>query len=102
MDLSIVVPLYNEEESLKELHDWIVRVTGAHGLSYEIIFVDDGSTDKSWAVINQLREEDPNVVGVKFRRNFGKSAALDKGFDLASGWMLTCRIAPMKFPTFTT
>ncbi len=85
MDLSIVIPLFNEEESLKELHDWIVRVSNANDLSYEIIFVDDGSTDSSWKVIMELQESDQHVIGVKFRRNFGKSAALDKGFDMASG-----------------
>ncbi len=85
MDVSIVIPLYNEEESLPELHDWIVRVMNQEGLSYEIIFVDDGSKDDSWKVIESLREKDSNVKAIKFQRNYGKSAALQKGFEVAQG-----------------
>lgn len=85
MDLSIVIPLYNEEESLPELEAWIRRVMEAHNFSYELIFVDDGSRDGSWAVVEQLAEENSNVRGVKFRRNYGKSAALNRGFEATSG-----------------
>ncbi|MBE0641911.1 MAG: glycosyltransferase, partial [Bacteroidales bacterium] len=85
MDISILVPLYNEEESLPELAAWIRRVMLANGFSYEVVFVDDGSTDESWAVIQQLREQDANLKGIRFRRNYGKSAALNKGFEKVEG-----------------
>jgi glycosyltransferase involved in cell wall biosynthesis len=85
MDLSIVVPLYNEEESLPELADWIRKVVSYNHWSYEIIFVDDGSNDSSWEVIQQLRINDNNVRGIRFQRNYGKSAALNEGFKAAQG-----------------
>lgn len=85
MDISVIIPLYNEEESLRELYDWIKRVMEANGFSYEVIFVNDGSTDRSWGVIEQLRAEDKRVRGIKFRRNYGKSPALYCGFELAEG-----------------
>jgi len=85
MDISVVIPLYNEEESLPELHSWIKRVMEKNGFSYEIIFVDDGSNDNSWKVIEDLAEKDKNVRGIKFRRNYGKSAALHTGFSEAQG-----------------
>jgi glycosyltransferase involved in cell wall biosynthesis len=85
MDISIVIPLYNEEESLPELSAWIRRVMQANGFSYEVVFVDDGSTDASWAVINELRKQDANLKGIRFRRNYGKSAALNKGFEMVQG-----------------
>ena len=85
MDISIVVPLYNEEESLPELHAWIERVMNAHGFSYEIIFVNDGSTDRSWQVIEELSKQSDKVKGIKFRRNYGKSPALYCGFKRAQG-----------------
>ena len=85
MDISLVIPLYNEDESIKELYDWIVRVAKANSLTYEIIFVNDGSTDNSWKVIEGLSEKDSNVHGIKFRRNYGKSAALYCGFKKAQG-----------------
>jgi glycosyltransferase involved in cell wall biosynthesis len=85
MDISVVVPLYNEFESLPELHDWIVRVMQANNFTYEIVFVDDGSKDGSWKVIEQLSEKNPNVQGIKFRRNYGKSAALNSGFEITRG-----------------
>ncbi len=85
LDLSIVVPLLNEEESLGELEAWISRVTEANKISYEIVFIDDGSTDKSWEVIEQLKEKNPNIVAIKFRRNYGKSAALNEGFQITRG-----------------
>jgi glycosyltransferase involved in cell wall biosynthesis len=85
MDLSIVIPLYNEEESIPELVSWIGRVIRGMGCSYEIIVVDDGSTDSSWKVINRLAASDPAVKAIKFRRNYGKSAALFSGFEESSG-----------------
>lgn len=85
MDISLVIPLYNEDESIKELYDWIVRVAKNNSLTYEIIFVNDGSTDNSWKVIEELSEKDTNVHGIKFRRNYGKSAALYCGFKKAHG-----------------
>jgi glycosyltransferase involved in cell wall biosynthesis len=85
MQISIVIPLLNEAESLPELFEWIERVMLANGFEYELIFVDDGSTDNSWAVIEQLASQHPSVKGIKFRRNYGKSAALNEGFKLAEG-----------------
>ena len=85
-DVSVVVPLYNEDESLLELYAWITRVMNENKFSYEVIFVNDGSTDKSWDVIEGLSATDPgNVRGIKFRRNYGKSPALFCGFDMAQG-----------------
>lgn len=83
--ISVVIPLYNEEESLPELHDWIVRVMKAERLSYEIIFVNDGSNDKSWDVILDLNAKNEHVRGIKFQRNYGKSAALFAGFEACKG-----------------
>ncbi|MEI6945739.1 glycosyltransferase family 2 protein [Paraflavisolibacter sp. H34] len=85
MDLSIVVPLLNEEESLPELCAWIRRVCLEHQYSYEVILIDDGSTDNSWSVIEELRAGDPNIRGIRFQRNYGKSAALNEGFKAAQG-----------------
>ena len=85
MDVSIVIPLYNEEESLPELTAWIKRVVDANHLTYEIMLVDDGSTDSSWQVIENLVKENPNIRGIKFRRNYGKSAALNIGFEAVQG-----------------
>lgn len=85
MDISIVIPLLNEAESLPELHAWIKRVMDEHTLSYEIIFIDDGSTDDSWDIIQKLRKDHSEVKGLQFRRNYGKSAALNEGFALAKG-----------------
>ena len=85
MDLSLVIPLYNEEESLPELSTWIEGVINKMGLTYEIIFVDDGSNDNSWEVIEMLNHKNPNIKGVRFRKNYGKSAALNRGFFLAKG-----------------
>lgn len=85
MDISVVIPLYNEAESLPELAAWIERVMDDHDFSYEVIFVDDGSTDGSWAVISGLREKNPNFRGISFRRNYGKSPALNTGFAAAKG-----------------
>lgn len=85
MDLSIVIPLLNEDESLPELTAWIEKVMQEHNYSYEIIYVDDGSTDNSWNVIEQLREKNHHVKGIKFQRNYGKSAGLNEGFRAAQG-----------------
>lgn len=84
-EISIVVPLFNEVESLPELHAWIVSVMKAHGYTYEIIFVDDGSKDGSWDVVMELHRENKHVRGIKFQRNYGKSAALQKGFEASKG-----------------
>jgi glycosyltransferase involved in cell wall biosynthesis len=85
MDLSIVIPLLNEAESLPELTAWIARVCTEHQFTYEIIFVDDGSTDESWAVIEKIRQQNPCVKGIKFQRNYGKSAALNEAFKATKG-----------------
>ena len=85
MDISVVIPLYNEAESLPELFEWIERVMKANGFTYEIIFVNDGSTDNSWEVIEALRKRSPYVHGIKFRRNYGKSPGLHCGFQRAEG-----------------
>ncbi|WP_026956528.1 glycosyltransferase family 2 protein [Algoriphagus vanfongensis] len=85
LQISAVVPVYNEEESLPELTQWISRVMHDHGFSYEIIFINDGSTDQSWHVIQHLSKTNGNVKGVNFTRNYGKSAALDAGFQKAQG-----------------
>ncbi|MFN7013910.1 MAG: glycosyltransferase family 2 protein [Bacteroidia bacterium] len=84
-DISVVIPLLNEAESLPELHEWIVRVMHANNFSYEIIFIDDGSTDNSWKVINTLSSKDANIKAIRFRRNYGKSAALNVGFETCVG-----------------
>ena len=85
MDISIVIPLLNEEESIKELHDWIVNVMQSNRYFYEIIFVDDGSTDASWEIIENLSKNNPAVKGIRFQRNYGKSQALDAGFEMVQG-----------------
>lgn len=85
MDVSIVVPLYNEDESLPELCAWIERVVNTNSLTYEIILIDDGSTDDSWSVVEKLRTANLNIKGIRFQRNYGKSAALNEGFKAAQG-----------------
>lgn len=85
MDLSIVIPLIDEAESLPELTSWIEKVMKEHQYSYEVIYVDDGSSDNSWEVIEQLRSKNPNIKGIKFQRNYGKSAGLNEAFRAASG-----------------
>lgn len=85
LDISVVVPLYNEDESLPELYAWIERVMKANGFSFEVIFVNDGSTDRSWEVIEELQARSPYVKGIKFRRNYGKSPALYCGFERSLG-----------------
>jgi glycosyltransferase involved in cell wall biosynthesis len=96
MDVSIVIPLFNEDESLTELSAWIERVVNAHQLSYEIIMIDDGSTDNSWEVIEKLRANNPNIKGIKFQRNYGKSAALNEGFKAAQGQVIITMDADMQ------
>ena len=85
MDISVIVPLYNEEESLPELTAWIKSVMHQNNFTYEIILIDDGSNDNSWGVIEGLKQEEPHIRGIKFRRNYGKSAALNVGFEAAQG-----------------
>jgi glycosyltransferase involved in cell wall biosynthesis len=85
MDISIVIPLYNEEESLPELAAWIEQVMNSHRFSYEVIMIDDGSLDHSWETIRQLKQNNPNIKGIRFRRNYGKSAALFCGFAAVKG-----------------
>ncbi len=85
MNISVVIPLLNEQESLKELHDWIANVMQSNHFSYEIIFIDDGSTDDSWNTIKQLYHKNTNVKGIRFLKNFGKSQALHAGFAKAEG-----------------
>jgi glycosyltransferase involved in cell wall biosynthesis len=85
MDISVVIPLLNEDESLQELHDWVAKVMQSNLYDYEIIFIDDGSTDTSWNVIEKLSKENTAVKGIRFQKNFGKSQALDAGFELAKG-----------------
>ena len=85
MNLTLIIPLLNEQESLPELHQWIVKVMHANDFSYEVLFIDDGSTDDSWQTIEQLSQKDSNVKGIRFLRNYGKSQALHAGFAQANG-----------------
>jgi glycosyltransferase involved in cell wall biosynthesis len=85
MDISVVIPLLNEEESLQELYDWIAKVMQSNSFVYEVIFIDDGSTDKSWNVIEKLSLKNEDVKGIRFQKNYGKSQALDAGFEMAEG-----------------
>ena len=85
MNISVVIPLLNEDESLQELYDWIVRVVQSNHYSYEILFIDDGSTDSSWETIQRLSNKDSNVKGIQFQTNYGKSQALNAGFEIAQG-----------------
>ncbi len=96
MDISVVIPAYNEAESLPELTAWIARVMAAHGYSYEVVFIDDGSTDNTWWTIEQLHKADPVVKGIRFRRNYGKSAALYCGFEAAQGGVVVTMDADLQ------
>ncbi len=96
MNLSVVIPLLNEEESLKELHDWIVSVMQSNHFLYEIIFIDDGSTDASWSIIQSLSERNPHVKGIRFLKNFGKSQALHAGFKEARGMVVVTMDADLQ------
>jgi len=88
LQLTVLIPLYNEDESLPELHDWIVRVMAEHNFSYEILFVDDGSTDRSWTIVQQLAERNSHVRGIRFGRNYGKTMALQAGFQEVRGQVI--------------
>jgi len=96
MDISVVVPLYNEDESLKELNDWILRVMKSNHFSFEILYVDDGSSDNSWELIENFAAENPNIKGIRFLRNYGKSAALYEGFKMVSGDVVITMDADMQ------
>ncbi|MBT9485129.1 glycosyltransferase family 2 protein [Sediminibacterium sp.] len=96
MNLSIVVPLYNEEESLPELCSWIKSVVDQHGYTYEVLLIDDGSRDDSWKIIQTIAAANPNVKGIKFQRNYGKSAALNEGFKAAQGDVVITMDADMQ------
>ncbi|RMG17753.1 MAG: glycosyltransferase [Bacteroidetes bacterium] len=96
MDISVVIPLYNEEESLPELVSWIARVMKEHGFSYEIIMIDDGSRDGSWEVIKALKQSYPAIKAIRFQRNYGKSAALNEGFMAAEGKVVITMDADMQ------
>ena len=85
MDISVVIPLLNEEESLQELYNWIAKVMQSNSYDYELLFIDDGSTDASWNVIEKLASEHKQVKGIRFQKNYGKSQALDAGFEAANG-----------------
>jgi glycosyltransferase involved in cell wall biosynthesis len=85
MDISVVAPVYNEESSLKELIAWVNKVMTENHLSWEIILIDDGSRDNSWQIIESLQKDNPEIKGIKFRRNYGKAAALHCGFDIVAG-----------------
>ena len=85
MDVTLVIPLFNEEESIPELCEWIQRVCVSNGLSYEVLLIDDGSSDGSWGIVESLSASNSNIKGIKFTRNYGKSAALNEGFQCASG-----------------
>lgn len=95
-DISIVIPLFNEAESLPELHSWIYKVVTKHNMSYEIWFVNDGSTDDSWSIIEDLRSKDQNVKGIKFQRNYGKSAGLHVGFQQAEAKVIVTMDADLQ------
>jgi glycosyltransferase involved in cell wall biosynthesis len=96
MDITVVVPLFNEDESLPELAAWIQKVMQANNFTYEVIMIDDGSTDNSWAVVEQLRASNENIKGIKFQRNYGKSAALNEGFKAAQGNVVITMDADMQ------
>ena len=85
MDISVVIPLLDEQDSLVELHDWIAQVMQSNRLTYELIFIDDGSRDDSWSIIKKLNTKNPSVSGIRFAKNFGKSQALHAGFEKAKG-----------------
>ncbi|MBP5501258.1 MAG: glycosyltransferase family 2 protein [Bacteroidales bacterium] len=96
MDISVIVPVYNEDESLPELREWITRVMNENNFSYEVIMVDDGSTDTSWEIIEKMSSTDSHIKGIKFRRNYGKSAALNTGFKKAQGDVVITMDADMQ------
>ena len=95
-ELSIVVPVYNEEESIPELLEWIFRVVEEHKISTEVLLIDDGSTDASWSIIQESASKDDRIKGLKFNRNYGKSAALQTGFDESLGEVVITMDADMQ------
>ncbi|WP_421764481.1 glycosyltransferase family 2 protein [Ekhidna sp.] len=95
-DLSIVIPVYNEEESIPELLEWIFRVVDKHGLVAEVLMIDDGSRDRSWSIISEWAKKESRLIGVKFNRNYGKSAAIQTGFDEANGGVIITMDADMQ------
>lgn len=95
-DISIVIPLFNEDESLSELTTWITKVMDANKFAYEVVFIDDGSTDKSWEVIQDFQKNNSNIKGIRFRRNYGKSAALNEGFKYVTGKVVITMDADMQ------
>ena len=97
MDISVVIPLYNEEESLGELYNWLARVMHENNFSYEIIFVDDGSTDDSWKKICELKKADDNIKAIRFRRNYGKSPALHSAFKRDMGDIVITIYSDMQY-----
>ncbi len=96
MDVSIVIPLFNEDESLPDLCNWITKVVTENNLSYEVILIDDGSNDNSWNVIKSISESNSNFKGIRFQRNYGKSAALNEGFKAAQGDVVITMDADMQ------
>lgn len=96
IDISVIIPLYNEDESLPELSAWIARVMEQNAFTYEVIFIDDGSKDQSWQVIEKISSENRCFKGIKFRRNYGKSAALQKGFEASKGEVVITMDADMQ------
>ncbi len=96
MDISVIVPLFNEDESLPELSEWITRVMNQHNFSYEVIMIDDGSTDNSWEVLQKISNNNNNFKGIKFQRNYGKSAALNEGFKASRGDVVITMDADMQ------
>jgi len=96
MDISVIVPLFNEDESLPELSEWITRVMNQHNFSYEVIMIDDGSTDNSWEVLQKISNNNNNFKGIKFQRNYGKSAALNEGFKASRGNVVITMDADMQ------
>jgi glycosyltransferase involved in cell wall biosynthesis len=96
MDISVVIPLFNEDESLPELSEWIIKVMTANKFSYEVIMIDDGSTDNSWQVLQNIATKTNNFKGIKFQRNYGKSAALNEGFKAAKGDVIITMDADMQ------
>ena len=99
MNISVIVPLLNESESIPELVAWIKRVMDEHQYTYEVLMIDDGSTDNSWAIIEELHQQNPNVKGIRFRRNYGKSRSFKVMWS--SRWTPTFRTVPTRFPSST-
>jgi glycosyltransferase involved in cell wall biosynthesis len=95
-DISVIIPLYNEDESLPELSDWIARVMQGNNFTYEVLMIDDGSTDRSWQVVNEINQKNSCFKGIRFRRNYGKSAALNVGFHEAKGRVIITMDADMQ------